>query len=55
VLTAFLAHRLDVPYGTRARHFRDEFREEVHFGPRSLKHFVTGKHQFLKHDLGRRT
>src|ERR1051325_8056735 len=51
MLAAFLAHRPDVLYGMRARHLRDELREQVRFGPRSLQHFVAEEHQFLEHHL----
>ena len=51
MLAAFLAHRLDVPYGMRARHLRDELREQLRFGPRSLQHLVAEEHQFLEHHL----
>ena len=51
MLAAFLAHRPDVLDGMRARHLRDEFREQMHFGPRSLQHLVAEEHQFLEHHL----
>src|SRR4051794_8035620 len=51
MLAAFLTHRPDVPYGMRARHLRDELREQMRFGPRSLQHLVAEEHQFLEHHL----
>ena len=51
MLAAFLAHRLDVLDGMRARHLRDELREQMHFCPRSLQHLVAEEHPFLKHHL----
>ncbi len=37
--------------GMRARHLRDELREQMHLGPRSLQHLVAEKYPFLKHHL----
>jgi len=51
MLTAFLAHRSDVPDGLRAGHLRDELREQMRFGPRSLQHLIAEEHQFLEHHL----
>src|SRR3954469_24349925 len=34
ILAAFRAHRPDVLYGMRARHLRNELREQMRFGPR---------------------
>ena len=39
MLAAFLTHRPDVLDGMRARHLRDELREQVHFGLRPLERF----------------
>src|SRR3954447_1196198 len=51
MLAAFLAHRLDVLYGMCARHLRDELREQMRFGSRSLQHLIAEEHQFLEHHL----
>src|SRR5437867_1069469 len=51
MLAAFLAHRPDVPDGLRARHLRDELREQMRFGPRSLQHLIAEEHQFFEHHL----
>ena len=37
--------------GMRGRHFRDEFREQMHLGARSLQHLVAEKHPFFEHHL----
>ena len=49
MLAAFLAHCPDVLHRMRARHFRDELREKLHFGSRSLQHLIAKEHEFLQH------
>src|SRR5215218_2994517 len=48
MLAALLAHRLDVRYGMRTRHLRDELGEQMRFAPRSLQHLIAEEHQFLE-------
>src|SRR5712672_1310670 len=49
--SAFLVHRLQVPERVRSGHFRDEFGQQVRFGPRPLEHFIASEHKLLEHDL----
>ena len=49
MLAAFLAQCPDVLDRMRARHFRDELREKLHFGSRSLQYLIAKEHEFLQH------